>query len=172
MFIELFAGANERLFQFFSHASLVASNIFSEILLWFREFNSRETSPLESWKPKHHLIPLVAISLCKQSYWDVSAGFLCHIGYFGCEMCSCLFEKHLLIVTFPTMYPPQAVRQVILAVYSLVAWGDVAKVAGLLHAVWWGEGLEGEQAVVAVHLRWYIWQKQTTYRRENLESRS
>ena len=48
MFIELFAGTNERLFQFFSHASLVASNIFSEILLWFREFNSRETSPLES----------------------------------------------------------------------------------------------------------------------------
>ncbi|TNN88871.1 hypothetical protein EYF80_000749 [Liparis tanakae] len=46
-----------------------------------------------------------------------------------------------------------AVRQVILAVDSLVAGGDVAEVAGLLHAVWWGHGLEREQAVVAVHLR-------------------
>lgn len=58
------------------------------------------------------------------------------------------------------MYPPQAVRQVILAVDSLVAGGDVAEVAGLLHAVWWGEGLEGEQAVVTIHLRRYICHRQ------------
>lgn len=57
------------------------------------------------------------------------------------------------------MYSPQAVRQVILAVDGLVAGGDVAEIAGLLHAVWWEEGLEGEQAVVAIHIRWYICQK-------------
>lgn len=59
------------------------------------------------------------------------------------------------------MYPPQAVRQVILAVDGLVAGGDVAEVAGLLHAVGWREGLEGEEAVVAVHLRRHIYQSQT-----------
>lgn len=63
---------------------------------------------------------------------------------------------------FLTMYSPQAVRQVILAVDSLVAGGDVAEVAGLLHAVWWEEGLKGEQAVVAINLRWYICQKPLT----------
>lgn len=57
------------------------------------------------------------------------------------------------------MYSPQAVRQVILGVDSLVARGNVAKVAGLLHAVWWEERLKGEQTVVAIHLRWYICQK-------------
>lgn len=64
------------------------------------------------------------------------------------------------------MYPPQAVGQVVLAVDSLVAGGDVAEVAGLLHAVWWWEGLEGEEAVVAVHLRRYICQKQTHMRKK------
>lgn len=54
------------------------------------------------------------------------------------------------------MYPPQAVRQVILAVDRLVARGDVAEVAGLLHAVWWGKGLKRKQAMVAVHFCWYI----------------
>lgn len=58
------------------------------------------------------------------------------------------------------MYPPQTVRQVILAVDGLVAGGDVAEVAGLLYAVWWGEWLKGEQAVVAIHLRRYICQRQ------------
>lgn len=58
------------------------------------------------------------------------------------------------------MYPPQAVGQIILAVDCLVAGGDIAEVAGLLHAVWWREGLEGKQAVVAVHLRRYICQRQ------------
>lgn len=54
------------------------------------------------------------------------------------------------------MYPPQAVRQIILAVDRLITGGDVTEVAGLLHAVWRGEGLEGKQAVVAVNLRWHI----------------
>lgn len=58
------------------------------------------------------------------------------------------------------MYPPQAIRQVILAVDRLIARGNVTKVAGLLHAIWWREGLKGKQAVVAVHLRWDICQKQ------------
>ena len=58
------------------------------------------------------------------------------------------------------MYPPQAVRQVIFAVDCLVAGGDVAEVAGLLHAVWWREGFEGEEAVVAVHLIWNTCQTQ------------
>lgn len=43
----------------------------------------------------------------------------------------------LFITMFLTMYSPQAVRQVILAVDSLVAGGDIAEIAGLLHAVWW-----------------------------------
>lgn len=51
-----------------------------------------------------------------------------------------------------TVYPPQAVRQVILAVDSLVAGGDVAEVAGLLHAVGWRKRFKREQAVVTVHL--------------------
>lgn len=54
------------------------------------------------------------------------------------------------------MYPPQAVRQIILAVDRLITGGDVTEVAGLLHAVWRGEGFEGKQAVVAVNLRRYI----------------
>lgn len=58
------------------------------------------------------------------------------------------------------MYPPQAVRQVILAVDRLIARGNVTKVAGLLHTIWWREGLKGKQAVVAVHLRREICQKQ------------
>lgn len=57
---------------------------------------------------------------------------------------------------FLTVYPPQAVRQIILAVDRLITGGDVTEVAGLLHAVWWREGLEGKQAVVAVNLRRYI----------------
>lgn len=60
-----------------------------------------------------------------------------------------------------TLYPPQAVRQVVLAVHCLVAGGDVAEVAGLLHAVGWREGFEGKQAVVAVHLRWYVCHKES-----------
>ena len=66
------------------------------------------------------------------------------------------------------MYPPQAVRQIILAVDRLVAGGDVAEVAGLLHAVWWGKRLEGEQAVVAVHLRWYICQTEKRFQRQKI----
>ena len=64
------------------------------------------------------------------------------------------------------MYPPQAVGQVILAVDCLVAGSDVAEVAGLLHAVWWREGLEGEQAVVTVHLRRYICQRQKQFQKK------
>lgn len=60
---------------------------------------------------------------------------------------------------FLTLYPPQTVRQVVLAVHRLVAGGDVAEVAGLLHAVGWREGLKGKQAVVAVHLRGYVCQR-------------
>lgn len=65
---------------------------------------------------------------------------------------------HILgkVYTFITLYPPQAVWQVILAVDRLVAGGDVAEVAGFLHAVRRGERLEGKQAVVAVHFRRYI----------------
>lgn len=55
-----------------------------------------------------------------------------------------------------TMYPPQAVGQVILAVDRLVAGGDVAEVAGLLHVVGWRKRFKWEQAMVAVHLRRYI----------------
>jgi len=73
----------------------------------------------------------------------------------------CYFGRTFHINICITVYPPQAVRQVILAVDSLVAGGDVAEVAGLLHAVWWGHGLKREQAVVAVHLRRYICQRQT-----------
>lgn len=62
-----------------------------------------------------------------------------------------------------TLYPPQAVRQVVLAVHCLVAGGDVAEVAGLLHAVGWREGFEGKQAVVAVHLRWYVCHKKKVF---------
>lgn len=62
-----------------------------------------------------------------------------------------------------TLYPPQAVRQVVLAVHCLVAGGDVAEVAGLLHAVGWREGFKGKQAVVAVHLRWYVCHKKTRF---------
>lgn len=61
-----------------------------------------------------------------------------------CNICVMLCDKELISTTFPTVYSPQAVRQVILTVDCLVAGGDVAKVAGLLHAVWWGEGLEGK----------------------------
>lgn len=60
------------------------------------------------------------------------------------------------IIVHLTVYPPQAVRQIVLAVDRLITGGDVTKVAGLLHAVWWREGLEGKQAVVAVDLRRYI----------------
>lgn len=69
---------------------------------------------------------------------------------------SSLETQDLLLTKLRTMYPAQAVRQVILAVDGLVAGSDVAEVAGLLHAVWRGQRLEGEEAVVAVHLRWYI----------------
>lgn len=62
-----------------------------------------------------------------------------------------------------TLYPPQAVGQVVLAVHCLVAGGDVAEVAGLLHAVGWREGFEGKQAVVAVHLRWYVYHKKISF---------
>lgn len=91
----------------------------------------------------------------------------CHSGYFGCvTSLLCAFEKQSLITAFLTVYPPQAVRQVILAVDRLVAGGDVAEIAGLLHAVWWREGLEGEEAVVAVHLRWYICQRQKWFQKQ------
>lgn len=62
----------------------------------------------------------------------------------------------VFLVLFLTVYPPQAVRQIVLAVDRLITGGDVTEVAGLLHAVWWREGLEGKQAVVAVNLRRYI----------------
>lgn len=62
-----------------------------------------------------------------------------------------------------TVYPPQAVRQVILAVDRLIARGDITEVAGLLHTIWWKEGLKGKQAVVAIHLRWYICQREKQY---------
>lgn len=55
------------------------------------------------------------------------------------------------------MYSPQTIRHVILAVDRFVAGGNVAEIAGLLHAVWWREGLQRKQAVVAVHLRRYIY---------------
>lgn len=74
----------------------------------------------------------------------------------------CFFERQFL-----TMYPPQAVRQIILAVDRFVAGGDVAEVAGLLHAVWWGKRLQGKQAMIAVHLRWYICQRQKQFQKEN-----
>lgn len=67
---------------------------------------------------------------------------------------------------FLTVYPPQAVRQVILAVDRLIARGDVTKVAGLLHTVWWREGLKGKQAVVAVHLRRNICQRQKQFQKK------
>lgn len=63
---------------------------------------------------------------------------------------------NVFLIFFPTVYPPQAVRQIVLAVDRLITGGDVTEVAGLLHAVWWREGLEGKQAVVAVNLRRYI----------------
>lgn len=68
--------------------------------------------------------------------------------------------------SFITVYPPQAVRKVILAVDSLVAGGHVAEVAGLLHAVWWRQGLKREEAVVAVHLRGYVCQRTTKSQRK------
>lgn len=70
-----------------------------------------------------------------------------------------------------TVYPPQAVRQVILAVDSLVAGGDVAEVAGLLHTVRWWEWFKGEQAVVAVHLTWYICSSGTNTKWRNKKSK-
>lgn len=82
----------------------------------------------------------------------------------------CVSERLFLTTTFLTVYPPQAVRQVVLAVDCLVAGGDVAEVAGLLQAVWWGEGLEGEQAVVAVHLRRYICQRQRQFQKGKIET--
>lgn len=39
------------------------------------------------------------------------------------------------------MYPSQTIRKIILAVDRFVAGGDIAEVAGLLHAVWRWEGL-------------------------------
>lgn len=71
--------------------------------------------------------------------------------------------QFLLGCRFLTLYPPQAVRQVVLAVHRLVAGGDVAEVAGLLHAVGRREGFEGKQAVVAVNLRRNICQKQKPF---------
>lgn len=59
------------------------------------------------------------------------------------------------------MYPPQAVRQVVLAVDGLVAGSDVAEVTGLLQAVGRWDRLQGKQAVVAVHLRWNTWDRDT-----------
>lgn len=61
---------------------------------------------------------------------------------------------------FLTMYPPQTVRQVIFAVDRLIAGGDVTEIAGLLHTIRWREGLKGKQAVVTVHLRRNICQRQ------------
>lgn len=74
-------------------------------------------------------------------------------------------------VTFLTMYPPQTVRQVILAVDCFVAGSDVAEIAGLLHAVWRGKGLEGEQTVVAVYLRWYICQREKQFQGKSKTTR-
>lgn len=85
--------------------------------------------------------------------------------YIICAICVVLLWETYIVNAFPTMYPPQAVRQVVLAVDCLVARCDVAEVAGLLHAIWWREGLEGEEAVVAVHLRWYICQRQQRFQK-------
>lgn len=52
-----------------------------------------------------------------------------------------------------TMYPPEAVRQVIFAVDCLVTGSDVTEVAGFLKTVWWGKGFQGKEAVVTVYLR-------------------
>lgn len=59
------------------------------------------------------------------------------------------------------MYPSQTVGKVIFAVDSLVTGSDVTEVAGLLQAVGRGEGFQGEEAVVAVHLRGDVWQGKT-----------
>lgn len=69
----------------------------------------------------------------------------------------------MCVIFVRTLYPPEAVRQVVLAVDCLVAGGDVAEVAGLLHAVGRREGFEGKQAVVAVHLRWYVCHKKIRF---------
>lgn len=80
---------------------------------------------------------------------------------------SCFVDKQHFITVFLTMNPPQAVRQVILAVHRLVTRGDVTKVSSLLHAVWWRKGLKGKQTVVAVHLRWYICRRQKQFQSSN-----
>lgn len=72
---------------------------------------------------------------------------------------SVIRPRVLLCNSSLTLYSPQTIRQVVLAVHRLVAGGDVAEVAGLLHAVGWREGLEGKEAVVAVHFRWYVCQQ-------------
>lgn len=74
-----------------------------------------------------------------------------------------LYSLIFSLMSILTLYPPQAVRQVVLAVHCLVAGGDVAEVAGLLHAVGWREGFEGKQAVVAVHLRRYACHKKKLF---------
>lgn len=79
------------------------------------------------------------------------------IGHLGTSLfvltingCSNVFmARHYL-----TMYPPQAVRQIILAVHRLVTGSDVTEVAGFLHSIGRRDGLEWEQAVVAVNFCW------------------
>lgn len=61
---------------------------------------------------------------------------------------------HAVLLLFRTMYPPETVRQVVFAVDRLVTGSDVIEVAGFLEAVGGKKGLQGKEAMVAVHLRW------------------
>lgn len=50
-----------------------------------------------------------------------------------------------------TVYPPEAVGQVIFAVHSFVTGSDVTEVACFVEPIEWRQRLQGKEAMIAVH---------------------